>query len=98
MTLDGIKFILSVLTPLLIGGITYVMRLTVRDAIRTAEERSRVGAEAVAVKAAEALDRHEADDQRRHEENLGNFKEVSRENQEILVRLARAGINGERRQ
>lgn len=56
---------------------------------RRVEEEARKEAERVALKADEAIQRHEIIDQQRHEENLRNF-------QKIFVSLARNGLNGDR--
>jgi hypothetical protein len=56
---------------------------------RRVEDEARKEAEKVAIKADEAIQRHELVDQRRHDENLANF-------QKIFVSLARNGLNGDR--
>jgi hypothetical protein len=92
--LELVKLGLSLITTVGLPTLYYVLRLTVRDAIHTAEATSADTAKLVADKAEAALDKHEEMDQRRHEENLGNFEKGRDVMQEILVRLARAGING----
>ncbi len=62
---------------------------------RKTEEAARVAAESVANKTQSIVEHHEAIDQSRHRENLSNFKELRHDIQTILIRLARAGINGD---
>lgn len=61
---------------------------------RKVEENARSYAEAIGDKAEAAIDRHEAIDQSRHEENLKNLKEINGTINSLQVRMARAGING----
>ena len=99
--LEVVKLILAIITPGGVAGLGWWLH----GVIRNTEEKARIAAENVAVvarqgiesvaaKAEAQLDKHEAEDQRRHEENLGNFEKGRDVMQEILVRMARAGING----
>ena len=99
--LEIVKLILAIVTPGGVAGLGWWLH----GVIRNTEDKARLAAESVAVvakrgiesvaaKAEAQLDKHEAEDQRRHEENLGNFDKARDLMQDILIRLARAGING----
>jgi hypothetical protein len=97
VAIDPIRLFFDAGGPAAVGALGWWLS----GKFRKADDNARVIAETVAVRAQQAIDRHEKIDQDRHVENLSNFheandtfKEVNETLQAIEVRLARAGING----
>jgi hypothetical protein len=88
--LETVKLVLQVFSPGAVAALGWWLKGKFQDA----DNNARTAAETVAKQAKDAIDNHEVIDQGRHKENVASIKEISKNVQDIAVRLARAGING----